>query len=570
MEEKIRFSEPSNVIQAELPDGRFIEGPRGSTAWDFLKLLKPELKYELIGCIINGEIRELTYNLNQNVTITPLTLADPDGWIIYRRSMIFILAAAFEKTFPEYDLAADHSIQSGGVFCSVKGNQPFGNDKISKLESVMREIVKKDLPIVRSEISLDEAKKIFLKKKHFEKVRLLNYRSKSYLTTYKLGDFQDYHYGYMVPTTGFLRNFSLEPSEADDGFFLRFPKDGKSTEISPMQESPIIVREFKEYGNWLAKLGIDNIASINEAIEKGRIEEVILVAEALHDQQLSTVAQHIAKRRGEVRVVLIAGPSSSGKTTSSKRLSIELLAQGISPIPIEMDNFFLDRELTPRDENGDYDFETIKAMNVPLLTKCIRGLITGETVQLPRFDFVKGKSVPGKVLKLEKEQILILEGIHGLNPSLLSDIDPRQTHRIYVSPMTQVNLDRYNRVSTMDVRLLRRIVRDYRDRGYTAQDTISRWDSVRAGEEKNIIPYQGLADDLLNSSLVYELSALKKLAELSLRLVPFGEPEYIEAKRLLSFLDWVLPLDVSLIPANSIIQEFIGGSNLKNFTVWNA
>lgn len=568
--EATRFIKPSDIIQVELPDGRFIEGPRGATAETFLSLLKPELKYEIMGCIVNGEIRELGYALTRNVCIQPLTTADSDGWVIYRRSLIFLLSATFEELFPDFDLAADHSIQSGGVFCSVKGPWEFLDDDIQKLEKAMIEKVRKNLPIVRSEVTLKDARETFRKKKQLEKIELLNYRTKPYLTTYRLEHFEDYHYGYMLPSTGYLKHFALQKAPGLDGFFLRFPKDGKSSVISPLQESPKIMAEFQQYGSWLAKLGIDNIASINKAIQENRIQEVILVAEALQNQRFMQVAQNIADRRDEVRVVLIAGPSSSGKTTSSKRLSIELLAHGISPIPIEMDNFFVDREKTPRDANGDYDFETIHALNIDLLMNCVKRLIQGEEVQLPRFDFVEGKSKPGKILRLEKEQILILEGIHGLNPALLSNIDPSQTHRIYISPLTQVNLDRYNRVSTMDVRLLRRIVRDYRDRGYSAQDTIGRWDSVRAGEEENIIPYQELANDFINTSLVYELSALKNLAELSLRLVPFGIPEYVEAKRLLSFLEWVLPLDTSLVPANSILSEFIGGSNLKSFTVWNA
>ena len=322
------------------------------------------------------------------------------------------------------------------------------------------------------------------------------------------------------------------------------------------------------------------MAGLTEGIDSSEIPEDLKFCrwmngqEALHaaaaevdaDQVLVSIVGIAGLR--SVLDALGAGPSSSGKTTSSKRLSIELLTHGISPIPIEMDNFFLDRVLTPRDENGDYDFETVHALNIPLFRDCIRRLINGETVQIPRFDFVTGKSLPGQVLQMKENQILIVEGIHGLNPLMQENLDPENIYRIFVAPMTQINMDRYNRVSTLDVRLLRRIVRDFRDRGYSAAATIARWESVRAGERKYINPYQNLADMLINTALVYEVSALKNLADIALRMVPFNTPEYVEAKRLLAFLEWVRPLDLSLVPANSILSEFVGGSNLKDFITW--
>ena len=395
-------------------------------------------------------------------------------------------------------------------------------------------------------------------------------KRKDGLSTYILDDFQDYFFGYMVPSTGYLKYFRLEDAGRKNQFLLRHPDWGEELRIGALEKYKRMRPIFDEYSTWQKNLNVHMLSSINRAIDENRIGDLILVSESLQDRQFMKAAEAITSRRDRLKMVMIAGPSSSGKTTSSKRLSIELLARGISPIPIEMDNFFLDRELTPRDENGEYDFETVNALNIELFQDCMRKLMNGESVQLPRFDFVSGKSVPGQVLQLHENQILIVEGIHGLNPILQEHLPAESIFRIFVSPMTQVNMDRYNRVSVLDVRLLRRIVRDFRDRGYSAQETIRRWKFVRAGEHKNITPYQNLADVFINTSLVYEVSALKELADIALRMVPFGEPEYVEAKRLLSFLEWVEPLNRELIPDNSILAEFVGGSNLKDFISWRS
>jgi uridine kinase len=308
---------------------------------------------------------------------------------------------------------------------------------------------------------------------------------------------------------------------------------------------------------------------LNDAITSGRIREIILVSEALHERHIGEIAEQFVAQAHHPRIILIAGPSSSGKTTFSKRLAVQLLAQGVTPYALEMDHYFVDRELTPKDENGAYDFEAIGALDRARLQSDLRGLIAGEDVKLPCFDFKLGRSLPGDVVHLDKDQVIILEGIHGLNPDLLPDLSADETFRIYVSCLTQLNLDRYNRISTTDTREIRRIVRDARERGYPAQVTISRWESVRRGEKRHIFPYQENANVMFNSALVYELAALKPLAEPLLRQVPFGTPEYIEAKRLLAFLEWFLPLDLDLIPDNSIEREFIGGSILREFQLWD-
>ncbi len=563
-----RFSEPSANVQIELPDGRLIEGPRGGSLAGFLRILQPELDSTLMAGIVNGELRELAYPISGNAKVNPVTMNDAIGLTIYKRSLVFMMAACFEKRFPGFNLEVKHSINGGGILCNVSGPRTFTKDDRKVLEKEMRRLSSANRPMTGRDVPIEEAKALFERKQQSDKYELLNYRKKPYLRIYSLDDFQDYFYGYMVPSTGYLRYFRLENAGKDDRFLLRHPADGSSMKIGTLEKYKRMRPIFEEYSTWQKSLNIQMLSSINRAIDEGRIEDVIMVSESLHNRQFMKAAEEIAKRRDQIKIVMIAGPSSSGKTTSSKRLSIELLVHGISPIPVEMDNFFLDREKTPKDENGNYDFETVHALDLPLFRGCMRRLIAGEKVQLPKFDFVSGKSVPGDVIQLQENQILIVEGIHGLNPLVKENIPPEMIYRIFVSPMTQVNMDRYNRVSILDVRLLRRIVRDFRDRGYSAQDTIGRWASVRAGEKKNISPYQNQADMFINTSLVYEVAALKELAEIALRMVPFGVPEYIEAKRLLSFLEWVKPLDRNIIPANSILSEFVGGSNLKDFIAW--
>ncbi|MGD2027960.1 MAG: nucleoside kinase, partial [Anaerolineales bacterium] len=352
------------------------------------------------------------------------------------------------------------------------------------------------------------------------------------------------------------------------GFTLRFPRRAYPDKIQPLHNYPRLLATFRQYGDWLELLEIDSVGSLNDAILDGRIMEVVLVSESLHDLHISRIAEQIVEQRGKVRVVLIAGPSSSGKTTSSKRLSIQLLAHGLQPFPLELDNYFVDREQTPLDEEGNYDFEHIDALDRARLNMDIRRLIDGERVYLPKFDFISGRRIAGDEIQLQQDQIIILEGIHGLNPALLQEIPTENTFRIYISALTQLNLDRQNRVSTTDTRLLRRIVRDVNNRGYTPQETISRWESVRLGEKRYIFPYQENADVMFNSALVYELAALKPLVEPLLRQVPFGTPEHIEVKRLLALLEWFLPIETDFVPDNSIIREFVGGSILRDFKVW--
>lgn len=565
-EERFSLVAPRETVQIYLDNGRVVEGPRGCEIGQFLKVLEEPQDPPIVGAIVNGVLRELPFKIDMDSRVTPVTMAETDGMRIYRRSLIFLLDTAFDRMFPEAVLHVDHSIASGGYYCRVEGRPTLSKDELKTLEISMRSIVEKDLPFKREEVPLQEAIEYFTEESELDKVRLLSHRKKDYLTIYELDGHYDYHHGYMVPSAGFLQWFSLEPME--EGFTLRFPKQSEPTSLSTFKQYPKLLSTFRRYRKWLSHLGISSVGALNDAIINEKIHEVILVSEALHEQWITDIASTIHTQRDRIRVVIVAGPSASGKTTFSKRLSIQLLAHGIAPFPLEMDKFFIDRDKSPRNENGELDFESIHAIDRVRLSKDLQRLIAGEKVQLPHFNFFTGKSEAGEEIQLTSNEIIILEGIHGLNPELILNFPSDRTFRIYVSALTQLNLDRHNRISTTDNRLLRRIVRDDRERGYSARDTIQRWESVRDGERNNIFPYQEFADVMFNSALSYEMSALKSLAEPILRQVPFGTPEYVEAKRLLAILGWFLPLDVGLIPDNSIIREFIGNSILKDFSLW--
>ena len=553
-----------STVQIVLPDGRVLEGPRGASLADFLA--QPGLTLApIVGGVVNGELRELIYPIETEARVRPITMGEADGMRIYRRSLTFLLAAAFEAMFPDRQLTVDHSVSSGGYFCQVSEGQ-LSEGELQTLEARMRQLVEFDLPFAKAEVRLDEAVAYFREKGYLDKAQLLAHRRKPTMVLYSLGKLRDYHHGYMVPSTGYLRWFAL--SAADDGFTLQFPRRHKPTEVLAPPRYAKLLTAFRLYGDWLDRLGISSVGAMNDAIVAGRAREIILVAEALQEAQIAAIAQQIASRRKAARIILIAGPSCSGKTTFSKRLSVQLLAQGISPLPIELDSFFVDREETPKDEDGEFDYEALGALDLVRLNSDLRRLTAGEQVRLPRYDFRAGRQVEGDEVSLGPGQVLVLEGIHGLNPDLLPEIPDAQTFHIYASALTQLNLDRYNRVSTTDTRLIRRIVRDATQRGYSAAQTIGRWESVRRGEKRHIFPYQENADITFNSALVYEGCALAPLAEPLLRQVTFGTPEHIEAKRLLRFLEWFLPVDPELIPDNSILREFLGGSILTEFTPW--
>ncbi len=557
---------PSPEVQVFLPKGLVVRGPRGATLETFLRPVEERFPAPVMAAIVNGILQELTVPVHLEARVQPVTLEDEDGMRIYRRSLVFLLEVAFDHLYPEASVWVEHSVTSGGYFCEIYGRPPLSFGELQRLEAHMRALVAQDLPIRREEVPLKEAIAYFQQRGMHDKVKLLRFRRKPYLTLYTLDGYRDYHHGYMVPSTGYLRWFALEP--ADSGFILRFPERKQPTQIAPGRVTPQLMETFRQYGDWLKRLGLASAGTLNEVIEQGRIREVVLVSEALHEQQIAAIAQTIAENRKDIEVILVAGPSAAGKTTFSKRLAIQLLTHGISPFSLELDNYFVDRDQTPRDEHGNWDFEHINALHRDRLVHDVERLLRGDRVRLPKYDFVSGRSFEGEEVQLRPGQMIIIEGIHGLNPELLPGFSRNRTFRIYVSAFTQLNLDRHNRVSTTDTRLIRRIVRDARERGYTAQQTIARWYSVRRGEERWIFPFQEEADTMFNSALVYELSVLRPHVEPLLLQIPPRSPERIEAKRLLALLEWFLPLEADIVPDDSILREFVGGSILKHFTLW--
>lgn len=568
----IHQSEPRDTVRVTFEDGIVLEGGVGSTIEAFLVAahqIRPEaFDSPFMGAILDGRLRELAYPINRDAHLKPVLLSSSDGGRIYRRSLIMLLTTAVDELWPGTCVEVSYAVPDGGFYCKVLDRDPLDSEQLSQLDRHMRRIVEADDVIEKRIVPLQEANGLFRARQDQDKVRLLEQRTRNDLTLYKLREREDYYYGYMVPATGYLQFFRL--IAAKGGFILQYPRKEAPTTLGPMTASTKLTAVFQEADHWLERMGVEDIGRLNRVVRTGRIHELILVAEALHEQRVARIANEILKRHETqgVRVVLIAGPSSSGKTTFSKRLAIQLLAHGLRPFTLELDNYFVDRARTPRDENGDYDFEALEAVDLPLFNQQLLALIDGREVRLPIFDFLTGHSTEGAPAQLSPNQIIIVEGIHGLNPGLVPDVPRTAIHRVYVSALTQLNIDAHNRVPTTDVRLLRRIVRDARHRGYTAAETLQRWQSVRRGEKRNIFPHQENADVMFNSALVYELAALKPEAEPLLLQVKHATPEHIEANRLLSFLNWVQPLSDdqrSHIPDTSLLREFIGGSSLRDY-----
>ncbi len=565
---------PQELVQVQFEDGLTLSGPKGTTVEPFVwRMLgdRPDVVFPM-GVLVDGRLRELTFPVQRNVSVQIVNVQHPDGARIYRRSLTFLLLDAMRHVFPQARVAVEHSLPFGGYYCTVTERSPLTEDELVLLEAEMNRLVAADLLITSRRLPMDEIVEFFQSNGDDSKVALFAHRRKDDLTLYSLNGMQNYFHGYMVPSTGYLRWFGL--ALYGGGFLLRFPQRDAPTKLQPIQPIGPLITVYREYREWLGRMDLQNLGSLNNAVIAGKMSEITLISEALHERRIATIASTVAESwkatdsQRRIRVVLIAGPSSSGKTTFAKRLSVQLLSNGIRPYALSLDNYFIDRELTPRTPEGDYDFESLHAIDLPALNRDLVALLDGKQVVLPTYNFVTGRSEVGETVQLAPNQVLIIEGIHGLNPQLTTAIPNQMTLHVYVSVLAHLNLDQHNRISTSDVRLLRRIARDNAHRGYTAADTIERWESVRRGERLYIFPFQGNADVVFNSALLYELSVLKPIVEPLLLQIEWDTPAYVEARRLLAFLRWVHPVDADFVPDNSIIREFIGGSILRRFSLF--
>ena len=562
-EATVQPASPRQTAQVRFADGRTYQGPMRTTLVEFVDAAYPDAPCPIVAALVNDELMELTHPVSKDADVLPIDTSTNAGMRIYQRSLSFVLIVAVHELFPEVRLIVDHSVTLGGFFCQIVGREVFSLAELEDIQRRMREIVAADEPILRERIPVAAAKEMFASQGYDDKVHLLDYLEEDDIAVYRLRGVRDYFFGSMMPSTGKLRWFSLR--YYPPGLILRMPRRQHPTTLPPHRDYPKLTAIFREYRLWLRILGIEDVGALNRVIESGQIGKTILVTEALHEKRISDIADSIVARSGQVRLILIAGPSASGKTTFARRLAIQLMVNGFKPFALGLDDYFVDRELTPRDKSGDYDFESLDAVDLPLFNDQLLAMMAGRAVRLPRFNFKTGKRERHEEVRLPQDELIIVEGIHGLNPDLLPGVPGESVYRIYVSALTQLNIDHHNRVPTTDTRLLRRIVRDARHRGYSARETIRRWESVRRGEERNIFPYQENADVMFNSALAYELAVLKPFAEPLLLRVPHGTMEYMEARRLLEFLQWVRPQGADIIPGNSLLREFVGGSILTDF-----
>lgn len=519
-----------------------------------------DMPYGPISAKVNNKVEGLHYRVYNQKTIEFLDMYSPSGARAYTRSLFFVLCKAVHDLYEKPKVTIDIPI-SNGYYCNLRIGREVTDEDVVRIRRHMQEIIDAHIPIHRHECLTEDAIRCFNEIGANSKVKLLKSNGKLYSVYYDIDGYIDYYYGTMLTNTGDLYLFGLE--KYYDGLLLRIPSASNPGELGALVRQDKMFEIFKEHHRWQDILGLRTIGDLNEAIDKGVTSQLINVSEALQENKIVKIASEIANRKG-VKMVLISGPSSSGKTTTCKRLSIQLLANGMRPIGISLDDYFVDRELTPKDASGDYDFESLYALNIPLLNEQMNALFAGEEVELPKYNFQSGKSEKsGRKLRLQGNEILVVEGIHALNPELTAQIPEEQKYKVYASALTTILLDSHNYIPTTDSRLLRRIIRDYKYRGVSAQETIRRWPSVRAGENKWIFPFQENADAMFNTAMIFELAAIKSQAEPLLEQVPECADEYSEAYRLLKFLRYIRPITNKQVPPTSLLREFLGGSSFK-------
>ena len=536
------------------------EYPKGITLYEISKEFQGEYTNDIILACVDNKLQELNKKVEKDCEVEFITVDDANGYRTYSRGVTFMMLKAAYSVIGRDDLdkiSIQFSI-GNGTYCQLEGDVTLTAELVKKIEDKMHQLVEEDITFRKYSVNTDEAKNLFEYYRMMDKKKLFEYRRVSKANVYDLDGFKDYFYGYMPPSTGMLKYFSLELCE--DGFVLQLPNRKEPTKVEPWKNSPMLFRTLKESKGWGKMLEVDTVGALNDVIAQGGIQELILVQEALQEKKMAEIAEQIASGKDK-KFVMIAGPSSSGKTTFSHRLSVQLRAHGLKPHPIPVDDYFVNRENTPLDENGNYNFECLEAIDVEQFNRDMTDLLKGKRVELPTFNFKTGqREYKGNYKQLGPDDILVIEGIHGLNDKLSYSLSKESKYKIYISALTQLNVDEHNRIPTTDGRLIRRMVRDARTRGTSAKDTIAMWSSVRRGEEEYIFPFQEEADVMFNSALIYELAVLKQFAEPILFGIPKDCPEYIEAKRILKFLDYFIGVSTEDIPKNSIVREFVGGS----------
>lgn len=540
------------------------EFPVGSSLLDIYSGLGLNMPYGPVSAKVNNKVEGLNFRVYYHKDVEFLDITNSSGMRTYVRSLCFILVKAVKDLYPTGSISLEHPV-SKGYYCNLHLDRSIGLDDVNRIKQRMKELIAADLPFERIECHTEKAVDLFRSQGMEDKVKLLQTSGQLYTFYYRLEDCIDYYYGSLVPSTGYIRQFDIV--KYYDGLLLRIPDRQHPEKLEEVVKQEKMLEVFQEYRRWNQILGISTVGDFNIACNGGHATDLINVSEALQEKKIAQIADEITHRNQNgqrVKLVLISGPSSSGKTTFSKRLSIQLMTNGMKPYPISLDDYFVDREKTPKDENGNYDFESLEALDRPFFEAQLKDLLDGKEIELPRFNFTTGRrEMSGNKLKIDEHMILILEGIHALNPALTPNIPVENKFKIYVSALTTILLDNHNYIPTTDNRLLRRIIRDYKYRNYSAEETISRWGSVRKGEDKWIFPYQEYADAMFNSALLFEQAVLKDYAEPILRKVPNNRPEYSEAHRLLRFLEYFVSVPDQEIPPTSLLREFLGGSSFR-------